>query len=137
MKVHPLKIEAWGEDGEDLVSRGHHAPVAFLAAAVRYLREQGDISYQDTMTATQRRAVLSCGRHDCSGWFTDHPHGQVDWLDPDQAAGCRRLRKVKHEWWRWLPPRPDTGSEWDGMRYAKVVDGPGPGVFPVTIVRLG
>jgi hypothetical protein len=139
MKTHPLQIEVWGEDGEDLVSRGHHDPLTFLAAAVRYLKVDG-LFYREAETPAARRELLSCGRTNCAGFYDQQARagrapGEIDWLDPEQAAGCRRLRKVEHEWWRWMPPHPPTGSEWDGMRYTRVEDGPGAGVFPVTILR--
>jgi hypothetical protein len=136
-RIYPLKIEVWGEDGEELLSRGHHDPLVFLAAVVRHLRETGDVGYRDTMTREQRREVLTCGRTTCAGFWNDHPEGVTDWLDPVQVRGCQRLQKINHQWRRWLPPRPPTGSEWDDLRYTRIEDGPGVGVFPVTTIDLG
>lgn len=126
-KTYPLKIEIWGEDGEVLLSRGHHHPVAFLAAAVRHLREHGSWHIDGAGgTRGERRELLTCGRWDCGN------------VPPDPLGpGCTRLREVEHEWRRWLPPHKPCGCEWDDLRFTRIEDGPGPGVFPVTVVRLG
>ena len=128
--TYPLKIEIWGEDGEELLSRGHHDPTAFLAAVVRHLKADG------METRTDRRAWLTCGRLDCAGYW-NRVERPIDWSDPAMLVGCTRIVKVVHQWRRWLPPHKPCGCEWDDLRYSRIVDGPGRGVFPVTAVRGG
>jgi len=38
---YPLKVQQWGEDGEVLLSKGHHPPCAFLRRAIRLLAHDG------------------------------------------------------------------------------------------------
>jgi hypothetical protein len=109
-KVYPLKVERWGEEGEIILSRGHHPPCSFLRRAVRLVH----------------REPLGFGDDDWREVFADlfesahHPHDTVNW-----------------EWWRHSVSRDmGEGTEWEGMRYYTPVAGPGPGVFPVTVVRL-
>src|SRR5262245_3090265 len=127
-RTYPLKIEVWGEDGEELLSRGHHDPTAFLAACVRHLREQGSFYADAGSSRAERRELLTCGRWDCGNVPPD-PLG----LD----SHCTRLREVQYQWRRWLPPHKPCGCEWDDLRYTEIVAGPGRGVFPVTLVDLG
>lgn len=126
-KTYPLKIEVWGEDGEELLSRGHHDPITFLAAVVRHLRETDATScLHDGQTSIGRRELLSCGAlYGCG-----HRPGR-------QQQPCPALRPIEHQWRRWLPPHKPCGCEWDDLRYTRIVDGPGRGVFPVTVVNCG
>jgi hypothetical protein len=104
---YKLAPELWGEDGDELVSRGHHPPLPFLLAGERLMRSEAQVSYS-LGHSTLKDAVIS---------------------------GRLRL-DVRHEWRRVLPPGRPTGSEWDDLRYTQIVEGPGRGVFPVTVVYL-
>lgn len=109
-RAYPLKVERWGEDGELLVSKGHHPPCAFLRRAIRLVAHGYTLDDQPSeWDRAQAREVLAVFDHD----------------------------DVDHEWWRHKVSRDrGEGTEWEGMRFFKIVDGPGPGVFPVTVVRL-
>ncbi|HEV8653315.1 MAG TPA: hypothetical protein VG276_28955 [Actinomycetes bacterium] len=41
-RAYPLKVERWGEDGELLLSRGHHEPRTFREAAQEFCVEDAD-----------------------------------------------------------------------------------------------
>jgi hypothetical protein len=107
---YPLKVERWGEDGENVVSKGHHDPCAFLRRAIRLVAHGYTLDDEP------------------SEWDRAQAREMLATLDHDD---------VEHEWWRHSPSRDmGAGTEWEGMRFFKIVDGPGRGAFPVTVVRL-
>jgi hypothetical protein len=109
-RAYPLKVEIWGEDGEILVSKGHHPPCPFLRRAIRSFR----------------RGVRAAPGY--YGWDPDELRDLLTSLGHDD---------VRYEWWRHSPSRDmGKGTEWQGTRYFQHVAGPGRGAFPVTVVRL-
>lgn len=112
MKTYPLEVQRWGEDGEIVLSKGHHPACPFLRRAIR-LVAQGS-RWHDPLIPWDR------AREELREELAELGHDDVS-----------------HEWWRHSPSRDmGRGTEWEGMRYFKRVPGPGMGAFPVTVVRL-
>lgn len=109
-RQYPLEVQRWGEEGELIVSKGHHPPCPFLRRAIRLVTHGYRLDDPpDHWTRGEAREMLADLNHD----------------------------DVQHEWWRHSPSRTmGRGTEWEGMRYFKAVAGPGRGAFPVTVVRL-
>jgi len=110
MKSYLLDVQRWGEEGETVVSKGHHPACPFLRRAIRLVAH---------------------------GYRLDDPPDQWTRDEAKEMLADLGHDDVAHEWWRRSPSRGmGRGTEWEGMRWFKVVPGPGRGAFPVTVVRL-